>query len=257
MTIEKFNETIELLRDDDNYFGELGKKYLSNSDIKNLVHDPDLYGKPWDDKADFLKGKYLHYRVLQPELKEPMIIVDAATRNTTIYKDTVAEHSIEGMPKPIFLLKKEVVELDYLADRVEMNDTFVDGLQAHKEPFEVEEPMIGELLGYWFKGKADRINKHRGFIADFKTTKSLSSFVSNFRTYGYHGQAYIYSKLFGLPVRFFVICKATGRLGVFDVSDETLADAEVYITTGLDRLEYYYGKGGTGKIDQYYSYSTL
>lgn len=250
-------KTIELLRDDNNYYGEIGKQFLSASDIKTLVSTPDQYGVSLDEDTNLLKGTYLHRRLLQPELLDNMIIVDATTRTTKVYKEIVAEHTLEGLPKPIFLLKKETEELELLAMKAESNHEFVDALQSNMQPFEVEEPMIGEVMGYWFKAKADRKNQHRGFIADIKTARSLSSFVSQFRAFGYHGTAYVYSKLFGMPVRFYVISKEDGRLGVYDVSEETLAAGEEYVRWGLEKLEMYYGSNPTESIEQYYEYKIV
>lgn len=251
------NSIIEQLRDDDNYYGDLGRKFLSNSDIKVLHDSPDLYGMKWDSNIDFIKGRYLHTRILEPHRIGEIPVIDASTRNTKVYKDFVAEHHVEGMDKPIFLLKKEADEVERLCRRVEYNEEFADALQGNIQENEIEEPMIGELFGYWFKGKSDRINQHRGFIADIKTTKSLSSFVSNFRKYGYHSQAYIYQHLFGLPVRFYVICKESGRLGIYDVSEETLNEAEDYIKYSLDNMELYYGENPTLSIEQFYQYQEI
>lgn len=248
---------IERLRNDDEYFGEFGQTFISNSDIKTLIDKPDMYGARWDQNIDFLKGRYLHHKVLQPELFEsgatpPMIIVDCNTRNNTEYKEAVAENTLEGIEKPIFLLKKEVVEMDFLADKVLANHDFREALTGHRGPNEVEEPEIGEIMGYWFKGKADRINRHMGIIPDFKTTRSLGGFAANFKTYGYHGQAYLYRELFELPVEFFVIDKETGRLGRFQVSENTYDDGREFVMAGLQRLEHYYGKDPLGDINQYY-----
>ena len=250
-------DIIQALRDDNNYYGEFGRNFISASDIKVLVSSPDMYGVGTDDSLNLLKGTYMHRRLLQPETLGDMIIVDATTRTIKAYKEVVDENSIEGQPKPVFLLRHETNEMDILAKKAESNHAFVDGLQANKRTFEVEEPMIGELFGYWFKGKADRINTHRGFVADIKTTRSLSSFVRGFRSLGYHAQAYVYKTLFGLPVRFFVISKEDGRLGIYDVSDETLQQGEEYVKWGLERLEMYYGDNPTKDINQYYDYSLL
>jgi len=252
------NLVIQALRDDAHYFGELGSRYLSNSDISVLCNNPDLYGKiQYDNNADYLKGRWLHLRVLEPENVGNMIVVDATTRNTIAYKEVVEEHTIEGFPKPMFLLKKEIVELEGLARKVELSPDFVEGLQNYRKEFEVEEPMIGELFGYQFKGKADRINGHLGFVADLKTTRSLSQFRKNFMDYGYHTQAYIYGKLFDKPVRFYVIDKSNGRLGVYDVSPETLQKAEERIKWGLEKLEMYYGENPSESVEQYYEYLLL
>lgn len=253
---------IERLRDEEEYFGDFGQQFISNSDIKTLLEKPDMYGARWDNNIDFLKGRYLHHRVLQPELFEeegkfPMVIVDCNTRNNTEYKNAVAENSLEGIEKPIYLLKKEADEMNFLADKVLANDEFREALTGNRQENEVEEPMVKELFGYWFKGKADRLNRSLGITADFKTTRSLSSFTSNFRTYGYHGQAYIYGELFNMPVWFYVIDKETGRLGKFQVSDETLQAGEEYVKAGLVRLEYYYGEKPLGDLSQYYDFGIV
>lgn len=257
MTAEERARIIERLKDDDEYFGEFGQQWISNSDIKTLLEKPDLYGARFDTTVDFLKGRYLHHRVLQPELFEeegkfPMIIVDCNTRNNKEYKEIVAENTLEGIEKPLYLLKKEADEMNYLADKVLANDDFREALTDYREGDDVEQPEIMELFGYWFKGKADRINRQLGIVPDFKTTRSLSSFTSNFKKYGYHGQAYLYGELFGMPVEFFVIDKETGRLGRFQVSEETLLEGKAFVMAGLERLEYYYGENGLGDISQYY-----
>ena len=38
-------EVIEKLRNDENYYGNFGKKYLSNSDISTLLTNPLALGK--------------------------------------------------------------------------------------------------------------------------------------------------------------------------------------------------------------------
>lgn len=257
MTQKEIAHTIGELRNDANYYGELGRRFLSNSDIVKLVNEPDLYGQPIEDSVALLMGDYMHKRILQPELVEDIVVVDAASRRNKEYTAFVKEHEVEGQPRPTFLLKKEADEIEALAMKIEQNDEFVDALQYDKQPFEVEEPMIGEIHGYWFKGKADRINRRRGFIADLKTTRSLKLFRQNLRTYGYHSQAWIYQKLFGLPVRFYVIDKTDGRLAVVDLKEETLADAERYVQWGLEKLEMYYGPHPTDDIGQYYEYMEL
>lgn len=257
MTGLEIEEWVELLRDDDNYYGELGRRFISNSDINTLVTDPDLYGRGMGDSINLVKGSFMHLRILEPEKVKDFKIVDAPTRRNKEYTEFVKEHTIEGQPKPIFMLKKEANDLEMLARKIEGNNEFVDALQTDIQPFEIEEPMVGELFGYHFKGKADRINRRRGFIADLKTTRSLSLFRGNAESYGYHTQAYIYQKLFGLPVRFYVIGKEDGRLGVYDVGEDMLKRAEERVKWGLERLEMYYGFDADKDIDQYYEYREL
>ena len=252
------DEIIEKLRDDANYYGAFGKQFMSTSDIKVLVDTPDLYGQVRGDDSNLLKGSYFHKRILEPEsLEGAFTIINASTRTTKEYKNAVADASLDGVNNPYFLLQKEVDEMEILASKLESNDEFVDALQYQKQPFEVEEPSVGGILGITFKGKADRINRRRGFIADLKTSRSLESFRFNFKSYGYHAQAYVYSKLFGLPVRFYVIGKEDGRMGVYDVSDETLNLGERYVEWGIERYHLYYGENPLSEITQYYEQDTI
>lgn len=256
MTQKEIADTIIALRDDANYYGELGRRFLSNSDIVTIHNEPYNYGKGASG-LPLLQGDYMHKRILQPELIKDIPVVQAKTRRNKEYTEFVAQHQIEGQDKPIFLLQSEVDDLEMLAHKIEGNAEFVDALQTDIQQYEVEEPALGQIHGYWFKGKADRINRRRGFIADLKTTRSLSSFRQSLTTYGYHSQAYIYEKLFGLPVRFYVISKEDGRLAVVDIRPETLEVAENYVTWGLDKLEMYYGDQPREDIDQYYDYWEL
>ena len=38
------NNIIDLLRDDNNYYGDRGRKYMSNSDIGTLLSNPKAFG---------------------------------------------------------------------------------------------------------------------------------------------------------------------------------------------------------------------
>ena len=41
-------EIINKLRDDKHYYGEFGRQYISNSDIKTILYDPEQFGVPMD-----------------------------------------------------------------------------------------------------------------------------------------------------------------------------------------------------------------
>jgi len=261
MTQEQLEKAIETLRDDNQYFGDFGKQFFSNSEIGQLINQPDQYGEPWKKSVDFEKGQYLHKRMLEPWLFEddgqPMVIVNCSTRNNKEYKELVAANTDEDGNKPIYLLQKEADEMDYLVKMMERNDEFVEVLRGDLQDNEVEEPMIKEIEGYLFKGKADRKNQSKGIVADLKSTRGLDSFRMNFKKYGYHSQAYIYRELFGLNVRFYVIDKETGRLGIYDVCDETLELGRKRVLLGLEKYETYYGENPTMNVDQYVDYDVL
>ena len=49
---------IELLRDDKQYYGGVGKQYLSNSDIGTLLKNPEEFGVSRPDNKNFAEGRY-------------------------------------------------------------------------------------------------------------------------------------------------------------------------------------------------------
>ena len=70
-----------------------------------------------------------------------------------------------------------------------------------------EEPMVADILGHKFKGKADVVNIKDGYIIDLKTSIDVSRFKNTFKSYGYHTQSYLYQTMFGMPLIFIVIGK--------------------------------------------------
>ena len=81
------DKAIERLKNDEDYYGAFGKKYLSNSDISKLLTDPLSLLKPQKTIPAFLVGGYFHTAILEPEKLDKFKIVDASTRNTKAYKD--------------------------------------------------------------------------------------------------------------------------------------------------------------------------
>ena len=63
----KVDKIIEKLKDDEHYYGEFGKQYLSNSDIKTLLTNPLALGQPSEPRAAFLVGGYFHTAILEPD----------------------------------------------------------------------------------------------------------------------------------------------------------------------------------------------
>ena len=51
-------KAVEKLREDEHYYGEFGRKFLSNSDIGTLLSNPLEYGKPSERIPAFLVGGY-------------------------------------------------------------------------------------------------------------------------------------------------------------------------------------------------------
>ena len=80
-------EILEKLRDDENYYGEFGQQFLSNSDISTLLKNPKDLHKPKPNSPAFLVGGYFHTAILEPDKLKSFKIVEASTRNTKAYKE--------------------------------------------------------------------------------------------------------------------------------------------------------------------------
>ena len=101
------SDTLYMLKDDAHYYGEYGRQFLSNSDIRTLLKDPAQFRKERPDGKPLVEGRYFHVSLLEPHKKDSIQIVDASSRNTNIYKDAVAASG-----KDILLLRGEAEELD-------------------------------------------------------------------------------------------------------------------------------------------------
>jgi len=93
-----------------------------------------------------------------------------------------------------------------------------------EEGNQYEEPMVKEIHGELWKGKADIIGKD--FVYDLKTSGDILSFKNSVYKFNYDSQAYIYQQLFGKPLKFLVIDKNTLMMGMYQLSEETLARGE-------------------------------
>jgi len=59
-------EILEKLKDDEHYYGEFGKKFISNSDIRTLMTNPLGFKEPSIQAPHFLIGGYFHTAILEP-----------------------------------------------------------------------------------------------------------------------------------------------------------------------------------------------
>ena len=80
-------DVIEKLRNDEDYYGAFGKKYLSNSDIGTLLTNPLALGKPSEPRPAFLVGGYFHTAILEPDKLKKYRVIPSSTRNTKAYKE--------------------------------------------------------------------------------------------------------------------------------------------------------------------------
>ena len=114
--MEDFNksEVLERLKSDEDYYGDFGKQFRSNSDISTLLTNPLALGAPQKPNINFLVGGYFHTAILEPDKLKKYKIIESTTRNTKAYRE------ISG--GEMCLLQHEVDNLELLIDTMQSND---------------------------------------------------------------------------------------------------------------------------------------
>lgn len=238
-TKEELSNLITSWSDENEYRKGSGKKFLSQSDVGPLLHNP----KEFRDVKDrpllaFLHGSYYHEKILEPEKAAKYVIVDASTRSTNIYKQAIQETGAE-----ILLLKKEQEMLDNLVEATLANKVVRSLIRA--EGNIIEKPGTVKINGEWFKGRADIVCPSQGMIIDLKTSTDVDTkFKYKAKTYHYDAQAFIYNQIFGLDFVFIVCDKNNGNLGVFETSDSFLQSGQLKVERAVEVYKKYY-KGKT------------
>ena len=236
------NEIIEKLKDDKEYYGGIGKNYLSNSDIEALLNNPKEYGVSREDNPIFAKGRYFHQLILEPNKAEDWEFVDVTTRTTKAYKEFVAERNI-----PFALLEKEGAEIREWVSEMKKNINFYEDITNPENEYEV--PAVGEIKGKMWKGKADII--HPDMIIDLKTTGDIKKFKWSAKNYNYDSQCYIYQQLFGKPLVFFVIDKTTKMLGIFRPTEEFIRGGERKVEDAIEVYDRFFGESASEDVNSF------
>ena len=237
---------IEKLKDDEHYYGEFGKQFLSNSDIKALIDNPLNFKKPSPPNPAFVVGSYFHTCILEPDKLEKFKIVKSKTRNTKEYKEIAGED--------ICLLQHEADQIELMREKVLEVDLFKDLILDDR--VEYEKPGLVELEGMQWKGKADIVNHNSQLIIDLKTTNNINTFASSAHKFNYDSQAYIYSKMFNMDLIFIVVDKKTHQLGLFDCSDKFLQSGQNKVALAVQAYNDFF-VNGDGDFSQYYISKTL
>ena len=186
-------DVLKKLENDEHYYGEFGKQYLSNSDISTLLTNPLALGKQQAPRPAFLVGGYFHTAILEPDKLKKYKVIESTTRNTKAYKEMSGGE--------LCLLQHEVDTIELMTEKVLANDVCRDLIRGIN--IDYEKPGIAELEGEMWKATAD-LNK-------FKWSASK---------YNHDSQAYIYSQLFGYEFVFIAIDKNTHQIGIFDCSPQ-------------------------------------
>ena len=154
-------EVIQKLISDENYYGDFGKQYLSNSDIKTLLNNPLELKTPSKQIPAFLVGGYFHTAILEPDKLKNFKVVEASSRNTKAYKEITQGE--------MCLLQHEVDQCELLIEKVMDNKVCRDLI--HGDDVEYERPNITDLFGNKWKGKADIVNHSEKLVIDLKSFK--------------------------------------------------------------------------------------
>ena len=229
----KKEQILQKLKNDEDYYGEFGNQFLSNSHVGRLLNDPLNIFKPMKPSPAFLIGGYFHTCILEPNKLNKYKVVKSTSRNTKAYKDVAGGE--------LCLLQQEVDVIELMRDKVMANDICADlimGTDGKLNDFEV--PMITELFGNQWKGKADIVNHNEKLIIDLKTTADINKFQYSANKYNYDSQAYIYSKLFGYEFLFIVIDKSTHQIGMFDCSPQFYERGEDKVRRASEAYDLFY-----------------
>lgn len=239
----KHEEIINLLRNDKEYYGGIGKQYLSNSDIGVLLSNPKDYGKYRADNKSFSDGRYFHQLILEPDKALDFKFVDTGTRLTKEYKEFVKDNNL-----PFCMLKKEKDEIENLVRVMTGNLSFFE--QIYKDSNQYEVPAIGEIQGMMWKGKADIITDE--CIIDLKTTSDINKFKWSAKSYNYDSQCYIYQQLFGKPLVFYVVDKLSQQLGIYTPTENFILGGEQKVAKAIEVYNKYFGGNPTDNINNHF-----
>ena len=223
-------DILERLKNDEDYYGDFGKQFRSNSDISTLLNNPLALGQSQGSNINFLIGGYFHTAILEPDKIKKFKIIESTTRNTKAYKE------ISG--GEMCLLKHEVDNIELLIDKIHDNDMCMNLIKGIN--VEYEQPGIKEIAGLMWKGKADIVNHDEKLVVDLKTTSDISKFRSSAFRYNYDSQAYIYRRLFGYDLVFIAIDKKTHQIGIYDCSDEFYESGSNKVQQAVEQYKLFY-----------------
>ena len=229
----KKKEILQKLKNDEDYYGDFGNQFLSNSHISKLLKDPLRAFEPSKRSPAFLVGGYFHTCILEPDKIDKYKVVKSTTRNTKQYKDIAGGE--------LCLLQHEVDTIELMRDKVMANDICADLIMGTDGKLnEFEQPAVTELFGNKWKGKADIVNHNEKLVIDLKTTSDIDKFKWSASKFNYDSQAYIYSKLFGYEMLFIVIDKTTHQIGMFDCSPQFYERGEEKVSKASEAYDLFY-----------------
>ena len=243
-------DVLKKLENDSNYYGDFGKKWLSNSDIITLLNDPKNFRKQKELTNAMLLGRYFHTGMLEPHKvnTDEFNCVDVTSRNTNKYKEVVKSYGL-----PLMMLSKEKQAIDKAMSTMKNNLEFYDAIYDEENVFEV--PAVQEIMGVQWKGKADIVAKD--CLIDLKTTSKIKDFKYSAKKYNYDSQAYIYQQLFDKPLIFYVVDKLSFELGIYYPSSQFLNNGKDKVERAVEIYNQFYSENAIDSIDDYINRETL
>jgi hypothetical protein len=138
-------EILKKLKQDEHYYGEYGKRFLSNSDISILLKNPRLLKEEKPKTSAMVIGGYFHTAILEPDKLEQYKVIKSSTRNTKVYKEMSGGE--------ICLLQHEVDKIELMREAVMDNKIcreliYDDGCGNVFH----EVPGVDDILGNVWKG---------------------------------------------------------------------------------------------------------
>jgi len=248
---ETFKEEnlLELMQNDEFYYGYMAKAALSSTSIKTLLSSPKTYKYVLDygsgESQALRDGWLFHTAILEPHVFEEQIFVDVQSKNTKAYKEALAEHG------KVFT-QKEKRDAERVADAFLRNE---HALKLLKNT-EFEVPAVGMIDGYPFRGKADVFGN--GKIVDLKTTTDIKAFPYSAKKYGYDVQVYVYCQLFNVDYKdftFAVVDKGSLDIAIHDVSENFYNEGKRKTQEAIETFETFFINGAD--LDSYYIKGTL
>ena len=221
---------LQRLCNDEDYYGEFGNQFLSNSHVGKLLKDPLRAFEPSKPSPAFLVGGYFHTCILEPDKLDKYKVVKSTTRNTKAYKDVAGGE--------LCLLQHEVDTIELMREKVLANDICKDLIINSQNKY--EQPGIINMFNNNWKGKADIVNHEEKLVIDLKTTADIDKFQWSASKFNYDSQAYIYSKLFGYEFLFIVIGKNTHQIGMFDCSPQFYERGEEKVRKASEAYDLFY-----------------
>jgi hypothetical protein len=220
-------EAQKLFPDDETYYADT--KYLTNSLLGVLDESPTKFklkieGRLPPEKNDAFDIGHRVHEVFLEDKDRGVLLPKGFRKVGQQWTDMQEEHG----PKALYLSETNYKMTTNMISS--LNESVPDWLTQtfNPEKYRAEVPIIGEVEGVKFKGKADALVynpiEKENMLIDLKTTKDpLHTFERNFKWGNYPRQAALYSHLAGVDSFYFVVVSKQFPydVGIYKLSEET------------------------------------